>query len=179
MEIKTKDIFSKLKKDKKLFILLIIAFTAIIFLIITEIAGGDSNDKVTKKDETTLSTYEKKLSIELENIISKIEGAGETKVMVTLDTGEENVYARQGKSSSEQTNEKDKFEDEYEYIVIKKNSSNQEGLLLKVIQPNIRGVAIVCDGADSSIVKESILNTVTAVLDIKSNKVSISKMKID
>ena len=48
-------------------------------------------------------------------------------------------------------------------------------MLLKVIEPNIRGVAIVCDGGENAAVRENIINAVSAVLDIKTNKISVSK----
>jgi len=43
--------------------------------------------------------------------------------------------------------------------------------------PQVRGVAIVCDGGDNQILNEKILNTVTAALNITSKRVYICGRK--
>ena len=123
-------------------------------------------------------SYTENLEARLEEIISSIDGAGKTNVMITLETGEENVFAKQTKTQREGNNDKSKESDEYEYVIIKSATSKEEGLLIEVGQPEIRGVAVVCEGAENLKVKESIISTVTSVLDIKTNKISISKMKV-
>ena len=40
--------------------------------------------------------------------------------------------------------------------------------------PEVRGVAIVCEGGDNEIIAEKIQNTVTAALNITSKRVSIA-----
>jgi len=88
--------------------------------------------------------------------------------MVTLASGDENVYAVKEKSNDGSK--------EREYIVID-SDNNESGLLLKVIEPEIRGVAIVCEGADSAKVRQEIVSTVSAVLGISTNRISIAKIK--
>ena len=106
----------------------------------------------------------------LEEMISSIQGAGKTKVMVTLDCSDENVYATEEKSG----------DTSYENsVVIVENQDGESGVLIKVTQPKIRGVAVVCAGGASPTVRQSIIDTVTAVLDISSARVSIATMKTD
>ena len=95
--------------------------------------------------------------------------------MVTVETGEENVFAKEVKSDEETNENRASSNYEYEYVVIKSGSSAENGMLLKVIEPEIRGVAIVCDGGENAKVRENIINTVSAVLDIKTNKISVCK----
>lgn len=170
---KLKDI---LKKDKKLGIILILAVLGVLFLLASELVGSAEEKE---KTEVTATTDEYAVMIEkkLSDIISSIDGAGETKVMVTIDTGEENVYAKEIKSEDEKNEGKNTSSYEYEYIVIKSGTSSENGMLLKVVEPNIRGVAVVCDGGDNAAVRENIINTVSAVLDIKTNKISVCKRK--
>ena len=114
-------------------------------------------------------TYEEnqylvELERKLTDIISSIEGAGRVKVMITLENSEENVYAV------------DINESKNEYVLIK-TSSDEGGLLLKIIQPKIRGEAIVCDGGEINKVKMRILDATCSAMGISSSKVSISKME--
>ncbi len=186
--------FKKIKEDKKLLAILSIGLIGMILLLMTEFTSKDKNKKqqVKTADNSTQYTYEQnyKNSVQndLQKIISSIDGAGKTTVMVTLDSGSKSVYAIDEKIS----NNDDSLEKENEYkkssqnskntehIIIKDSSNKDEkGLIVEVIQPQIRGVAIVCEGADSAVVRQNITDTVTAVLNISSTRVCITKMTKD
>ena len=100
--------------------------------------------------------------------------------MVTLENGTEQVYAQNEKSSSDNTSNTDEtqsdFSFEKEYVLIESNSYGEDGLVIKLIQPKIRGVAVVCEGGGSDIIRQEISETVTAVLDISASRVYVTKM---
>ncbi len=190
-----KDIFSdvskKLKADKKLLCIVLVGIVGMAIILLTEIGSkpessqyDDSQVSVNQKESVNEYTYVQEIEQRLTNIVSSIDGAGRAKVMVTLANGAEQVYAKQDKTKSnssiqgtgEGRSVEDNLEKENEYLVIRSNDNSENGLIIKIIQPDIRGVAIVCEGADSIIVKQSIINTVTAVLGISSTKVNIAKM---
>lgn len=173
---KIEKIKNLLMKDKKILVLVILAVLAIVFLILMEFTGKDENKYEGEVSEST-EEYAERIEDKLTQLISSVEGAGETVVMVTLDAGEENVYAREIKTDEESDGDKTSNKYEYEYIVMKNGSAVESGMLLKVIEPDIRGVAVVCDGGDNAAVRENIINTVSAVLDIKTNKISVCKKK--
>ena len=62
-----------------------------------------------------------------------------------------------------------------DYVIINADD-NDKGLLLKTIEPKIRGVAIVCDGGNNELVQQQIYSAVSAVLNISTSKISISKL---
>lgn len=168
----------KTKLTKKTLIVTLAAFLGIILLIVSELIPSQSEKE---KDETPEQTaadsyeqYAQNIEERLTALISQIDGAGKTKVMVTLECSDENVYAKSEKSSSDS----DSGSFEQGYIIVESNDS-QGGILLKVIEPKIRGVAVVCAGGDSPVVRQSITDTVTAVLDISSARVNIATMKND
>jgi stage III sporulation protein AG len=115
-------------------------------------------------------TYAEDVELRLEEMISSIRGAGKTKVMVTLECSDENVYAVEEKTNNS-SYEKN--------IVVIETENGEGGILLKVTQPRIRGVAVVCVGGASPTVRQSIIETLTAVLDISSARISIATMKTD
>ena len=165
-----------IKNDKKILVILILAVLGIVILIISEFAGVSEKSDVTKSQNTS-EEYAEVIEKKLSEIITSIDGAGKTKVMVTVETGEENVFAKEVKTSEENDEKENRTDYEYEYVVIKNGTSSENGMLLKVIEPDIRGVAVVCSGGDNAAVKENIINTVSAVLDIKTNKISVCKMQ--
>lgn len=158
----------RLKSDKRLAVIVCAGIAGILLLMLSELVPHSEEKKAEEPAETGLAEYEQSIEERLSGLISSIDGAGRTRVMITLDSGDENVYATKDKSS-EKSYEK-------EYVVIK-NDGDEDGMLLKVIEPEIRGVAVVCEGADSATVKQEIINTVTAVLGIGTSRVNIAKMK--
>lgn len=188
------EFFKKIKDDKKLFAILSIGLIGMILLLISEFTGKEKNQKQQLKtaDNSTQYTYEqnykKQVQNDLQKIISSIDGAGKTTVMITLDSGSKSIYAIDEKTSDndehlekESENKKSsQHSKNTEHIIIKDSlNKDEKGLIVEVIQPQIRGVAIVCEGADSAVVRQNITDTVTAVLNISSTRVCITKMTKD
>lgn len=103
-----------------------------------------------KKEEAASSTaelaeYEAGLEKRLADILSGIDGIGKIRVMVTLDTAEKTEYGR--------------------------NSD----MIESVTAPTVRGVIVICDGGDSIVIKEKVINAVTGVFGISSTRVSVAK----
>lgn len=168
MNEKLHDLAERIKSDKKLFVIVVLGVAGIVLLTLSEIIPEKQEKPTENQTVPNLSEYEENTEKRLAELISSIEGAGRTKVMITLNSGDENVYATEDKNG-EKTFERS-------YVVIKQDG-DENGMLLRVEEPEIRGVAVVCEGADSAAVKQEIINTVTAVLGVGTNRVNISKMK--
>ena len=97
-----------------------------------------------KGDEAfSVKTYSTKIENDLQTVISKIEGAGKTEVLLTMENSVEYVYLD--------------------------NSTTKT----KEIEPLIRGVLVVCEGGDDPVVVERVTDAVTKALDISTAKVCI------
>lgn len=174
---------SVLKKIKSLNIgkknvaLIILAVVMLFMLVLSEFVNGFQKTESLNEDGTVNSQkYIQQTEKELELILGKINGAGKVEVMLTLETSYENVFAK-GYSTKEDKGEKDeKKEFQEEYIIIKNGSSNEECLVEKVYEPAIKGVAVVAQGADDIKVKNAITQTVCALFNISSARVSVEKM---
>lgn len=60
------------------------------------------------------------------------------------------------------------------------NSGEQvysDDTVVKQIEPTVRGVVIICDGADNPTVKENVLEFVTKFFSVSADKVCITKLK--
>ena len=100
-----------------------------------------------KGDEAfSVKTYRTKIENDLQTVISKIEGAGKTEVLLTMENSVEYVYLD--------------------------NSTTKT----KEIEPLIRGVLVVCEGGDDPVVVERVTDAVTKALDISTAKVCITKL---
>lgn len=155
---------------------IILAFLGILFILLVFFMMADENSEnqalkaqVSGTALTAEGEYELLLESRLEELISSVDGAGECKVMVTLSKGEYKIFA------------KDSYEDErenkYEYVIIDEGSGEDAGLVVNVVSPEIKGVAVVCEGGDSSVVHSEIVDMLSSVLSLKSTQISVSKMK--
>lgn len=172
-----KQLSEKLNLDKKSILVIIIGIVGVLLLVLSELIPSVTESEEAKSENeafaVSYSEYEKDVEDRLESIISEIDGAGSVRVMVTLDCSVESVYAQTEKSSTEESGS---YENEY---VIIKNNDGENGILLKTTQPQIRGVAVVCTGGNSQVVRQNVTNTITAVLGVSAARVSISAMKIN
>lgn len=171
MNEKIINVFERIKSDRKLLLIIFIGFLGILLLLFSEIFTEKDNTPETasvSERELDFKSYENNLEDRLKLLLESINGAGKVNVMITIESGDEMVYATE-------TERSDKNEDK-KYVLVD-TDGNDDGLLLKVAQPEVRGVAVVCQGADSPEVKRQITDAVTSVLRISSNRVSISKMK--
>ena len=109
----------------------------------------------------------------LEQILSKIEGAGNVQVFLSIAAGEETVYQTDSNQSVSEDNSTTKIDT----ITITGSDRNQSGLVKQINPPIYQGAVIVCEGADSAAVRLAIVDAVSKVTGLSSNRISVLKMK--
>lgn len=166
-----------LKIGKKNLILVAIAIFIMVLLLVSEFLTPENTESISKENtEIYSSQYIEKTEKELEALLENISGAGEVKVMITLENCYENVFAKGYSEKNDSKTDSQKSESEEEYIIIKNGSNNEECLVVKVYEPTVKGVAVIAQGAGNTQVKNSITQTVCALFDISTAKVSVEKM---
>ena len=165
-----------LKDNKKMALIAVVGFVAIALIFISEL---DFNSKEEIEGTEEMSTYEYCTYLEnkMIEIIESINGAGKTKVMITLSETTEYIYATNDKDTRKSSDNKDDTTVENDYVIIEQDN-NDTGLLMKTIEPKVRGIAVVCEGGDNSSVQGQIYSAVSAVLDISTSRISISKLTL-
>jgi stage III sporulation protein AG len=136
----------------------------------------DSQSNINKPDAVT------ELENRLTEILSEIQNTGEVSVMITLKSGSEIIPAKDESITDKTTDEKD-IEGGTRAINEKNTSDqvvflNDEGgtskpLVLKEINPDIKGVIIVAEGAKDPRVKLQLTEAVQTVLDVPAYRVSV------
>lgn len=167
---------TRLSKKRLLAVSLLLTGAATLF--ISEITQSEETvQPLTSTAVTTDSeSYVENLENRLVSIISSIDGAGETKVMITLESGSEDIYLHDyDYGENIDPSGKNIVERKDEYVIVD-GDSGEEGIVVRIAEPKIRGVAVVCKGGDSDAVRVRIIETVTALLNINSTSVSVAKM---
>ncbi len=176
----------KLSKNPKFIkAVVIVGLVGILFILMSGLfTDKKENSEVTQTSDIayiSLTQYENELEQNLADIISSINGAGKTRVLLTMDSTVEQVYAtdknmaqNDSKNSGDNTESKKDTSATTTYITVELSDGTQQTVLLKEIQPKVRGVLVVCSGGDNNVVKEKIVDAVTKVLDISSSRVSVA-----
>ncbi len=186
--ISLKNRFPAIKRivaDKKSLFLIVAGVLGIMLIIFSEFTSGDKQKKSVKADDceiTCVDEYEIKLESKLCETLSAIDGAGRVQVMLMLDSTQETVYAVNTTQKTRTVTDNEKNNSDYdtnvssEYIIIKGDGSTQQGLPVVMIQPRVRGVAVVCDGGNNPQVRLDIIEAVSSVFGLSSAKISVSAM---
>lgn len=176
-KLQLKNIVNKLKTDKKTALFVVIGFTAILIIFFSEFSnfGNDEEEKIINTEEMSSVTYCEYLEDKVQEIVESIDGAGKAKVMITLSETTEYIYATNDKDTRKNNENSDDSTFENDYVIIE-NNSNDTGLLIKTIEPKVRGVAVVCEGGNDSTVQRQIYSAISAVLNISTSRISISKL---
>lgn len=132
--------------------------------------------------DSTETDYVRNLENELSSILAKIQGAGRVSVMITLKSGREIIPAKDESISDKVTNEKDtsggtrvideKTTDD-KVVLTSAQGGNSKPLIIKEINPEVKGVIVVAEGAKDSKVKLMISQAVQTVLDIPAYRVTV------
>ena len=147
------------------------------FLGVFIIFVSDSNENEIEEIETynTDEEYCIYLESKIQTFIENIDGAGKTNVIITLSETTEYIYATDDKDVRKNNASSDDVSIEKDYVIIE-NNNNDVGLLIKTIEPKIKGVAVSCEGGDDLKVQQQIYSTIEALLDISTSNISISKL---
>ena len=104
----------RVKLSKKNMVLIVLVICALVLLLWGEFISPDETDSLTT-DNTVLysAQYTKELEKKLESLLSKVSGAGNVEVLLTLESCYENVYAK-GYNTKSETDEQSQETEEIE-----------------------------------------------------------------
>ena len=165
----------KFFKNPKNFIII----GAIGILLIFLSTFGDSKAKKNDVSESfSVEEYKANLEADIKRLVKGITGSRKVTVVITLESGINYSYAEAAENSSEEKSDENKNEQKsetkQEYITVKNADGSEQAILISKQMPEIRGVAIVCEGGDNAVLNEKIQNAVTSALNITSKRVYIA-----
>ena len=192
---------SKLLKNKK-FTNCLIALLVVIFLwlAVSTFSGGESNNSkssentpngatqvATVEGEMTskeLLSYEEKQQEELKEILGQIEGVGKVTVKIYFESGEVKVPVTNSTTQVSETQEEDRdggtrvttSQSDSTTVIMSNNGSSNEPVITKVYKPEITGVLVVAEGAQSSKITYDIQQAVASLYNLSFDKVKVYPM---
>lgn len=163
-------------KNIKIAILVIIAIVSLIVFI--KFGGAKSESQKTSADSAfeykSTMDYCGELERKLESVLSQVKGAGTVKVMISLDGSPELVYAMDSDTKVSNNSNGSTTTSSSTPILIQKSGLSSP-LILTEILPKVKGVIVVSSGASDIGIKLDILNSVSTLLDISTDKINVLK----
>lgn len=159
-------------KEKRLRAILVLGIAGMLLIAISDMLPDKRGSTVTDDnpqsslDET--EQYRRSLEEQLTDIISGIEGAGRTRVMISVSAAKEYVYAEKKDTDRRTQSGEESVKSRGEPVV-----SGESPLLRTVLVPKVSGAAVVCEGAADPVTRERVTETVAAVLGLPSTRISV------
>ena len=108
-------------------------------------------------------SVEESLESRLEAILSRIDGAGEVRLLLTEDRGGEVFYQTDGENGKT--------------VLISGADRSESGLVRTTQPPSYRGAVVVCRGADSAAVRLAVVEAVANATGLGTDRITVLKMK--
>ncbi|MCC8067627.1 MAG: stage III sporulation protein AG [Clostridiales bacterium] len=125
------------------------------------------------------------LEARLEQILSQVDGIGETKVMITLKSDGRKVVEKD--TAQSEAKEESAMESESSYsmqagssestIYEKDSAGNETPFVTEELAPEIQGVLVIAQGAKNSTVAAEITEAVMALFGVEAHKIKVMKME--
>lgn len=150
-----------------------VALVLLLGVLLMILPVGNKNVEASKKESTECVQVETSVSVQLESVLSKVYGAGKVSVMLTVAAGEETIYQTNDDISN--TNDQNSYQKDT--VTVTDAERNQNGLIRQVNPPTYLGAVIVCEGADDPSVRLAIVNAVSKVTGLGTDRIAVLKMK--
>lgn len=125
-------------------------------------------ESVVREEGFDLEAVEEKLAAAL----SRVEGAGEVTVLLTVKNSARSVLAEDRTAAGTEG-----AEHREETVVISAGSGKQSPVLLEQIYPDFQGALVVCSGGDEVGVRLKLVEAVSALTGLGADKICICKGK--
>ena len=140
---------------------LLVLVLGVVLLTLPTQGQGQQEESPAPSGDFQLEEFEARM----EEILSRIQGAGETKVILTLDSGNRRVLA--------QDQERDSDGGTATTVVVGKGSGTQEVVALQTLAPKFRGALVVCPGGGDPGVKLQLIEAVSSLTGLGADRISV------
>lgn len=168
-------VFAKLKNIKHLQIYIAVLLGIVVLVIYFSTFKTSSNVQEELNSVVT-SEYISSLESRMEKVLSEISGAGNVKVLITIEKDAEKVMAQNIEKKTVTNGDNTTITETTELVLINKNGSYVPVVLYETL-PVIKGVVVVCQGAKDPMVKLQIINAVRAAIEVNSTSIEVLEGK--
>ncbi len=149
------------------------ALVLAIGLVLMALPIKQENTQQKQEDTDNQITQEQTLEERIAAVLSQINGAGEVQIILTIASGEQVIY----QTNEDTTNSGESGSVSVDTVTVTDADRNQTGLIRQVNPATYQGAVVVCKGADDPAVQLAIVDAVSKLTGLGSNRISVLKMK--
>ena len=144
------------KSGKGIGVFAILLAAGFLLIFFSDFSGKDEkNIENTVSEEFDFAEYESALESRLSQKINSVYGVSDSSVIVVLDSSYTYEYLEMSSGN----------------ILVCESDGNEIPVPVKRYAPKVRGVAVICKGGDDPENKKTIIQLLSSLLDIPSNKI--------
>lgn len=163
----TKELLERLKPYR----LALIVLGAGLLLLLLPSGGGRAAQETAAAAEQTEEQWLRALQQELADTLSRVEGAGQLTLMLSVETGMRRELAGDRETEQRESESLSRRET----VILSSAGGGQEVVVTRSGYPVFRGAVVVCEGGDLPAVRLAITGAVTALTGLSSDKISVLK----
>lgn len=149
----------------------LVVLAGMVLMLLPSGAKTDKTEETSAEEEGfSLTETERRMA----EVIGAIDGVGRVKVMLTLHSGETLALAED--SSASQGSGGD-VRQERQVLTVNRGSGRQEVVVTRRMYPVYQGAVVVCQGAGDSRVRLTVVDAVSVLTGLSSDKISVVKWK--
>lgn len=161
---------SSLFRSKKRIWILALFFAALLLLFITPTEHTEEANTHFFDEKA----YVKQLESRTQALLSNVQGAGEVRVMISIDNFYREEYATD--RTQEETKSESASDTSAKESVVLQTEKNgvKSPVVQSVYLPRVRGVSVVCSGGADPNVQMKILSQLMALFDLDATQISVT-----
>lgn len=162
----TKTIIDTLKKYK------FVALILLVGLVLMLLPSGEKSS--TTESESGGETYSlAETERRLEALLKNVQGVGQVNVMLTLKSGSTLELAEDSSTSMRESETKR----ESDVVTVSRGSGGEEVVVTRERYPTYQGAVVVCEGGGNSAVRLSVIEAVSVLTGLGSDKITVVQWK--
>lgn len=143
-------------------------------------------EKVQEAEQDWEESYVRGLEKQLSEVLSSVEGVGNNRVMITLNSSKEEIvekdqpYTQENEKQSEQgavVSDSQRLEKSEETVYYELEDGSRRPYVVKIMQPQIAGIVVVAQGGEVPQIQQEIIHAAEVLFSVPSHKIVVMKMK--
>lgn len=143
--------------------LLVLAAGCVLLLLPRGTGEGEIPVERVGEDQFDLAVFQG----QLEQLLSRIEGAGETRVLLSLDSGTRQILAQDRSQSTGGA--------QLETVTVNRGGGEQEVIALQRVLPSFRGAVVVCPGGGDPAVRLALTDAVSVLTGLGADRIRVCR----
>lgn len=141
-------------------------------------------ERVAEEETSSGEDYVSRMENRLKAILSKVEGAGDVEVMITLSESSEKVALKDAPYSSDSVEETDSaggirksesYSGQETTILVDGEEGGETPYIIKEVEPRIEGVVVLSGNGDDASLQKEIIDAVQVLFDVPVHKIKVMK----